>query len=717
MVQLFGENMIRRSAISIVISLAIFCYPTANAEFITIGTATYQGNEYKLIYDSELQVTWLDYSHEPDSFLNQKYWIDTLTKDLVYSLNKNVTGFNPNWRMAATDSSKGYWYNVLLLNLGNSSQTGLANTGDFDHLIPDKYWLNETTVSGDAYYVDFGSLLSSFDRRDLYHFVMVAVRGAVTFDNAIAEWGLSDIILSLRAASGYLDQMPYPSDFTGDNKIGIDDSILWLQRLAGLRPAPEIDNDGDGYTKSRGDCDDNNKKIYPGAPEICNKHDDDCDGLIDEDVLVTYYKDADYDGYSDGTATIPTCIRPSGFFTGSELKATSGDQDDSDPSVYPSREEFCDNKDNNQDGNVDEGDVCTNNITPFSPVPATGQTTCYDQNNQMIDCAGTGQDGEIKAGIPWPEPRFRDNKDGTITDLLTKLTWMKNSDCLGRYKWTDALSAVAYLNTYSDIFRCGYTGNHHDWRMPNINELLSLVNYDYEYSGTWPLSQVFDGAIGATRFSSTQRQVGSPYVWGVAVASGDNTASLTQSKGYPLIAVRSEEKAGSLVPATGQKICQDENNNTIDCSGTEMDAERKAGVPWPSPRFKNNGDGTVTDRLTGLMWVKNSTCLGATDWKSALEKVGDFNAHPENYNCSYIADYNDWHLPNVNELKSLLDFTNGRNVDGILREMTQAWSFWSSTTVGNGAMSYAWQAIPGAGVITYALKSNANFVLMVRQPK
>ena len=63
-------------------------------------------------------------------------------------------------------------------------------------------------------------------------------------------------------------------------------------------------------------------------------------------------------------------------------------------------------------------------------VARTGQTTCYDSDGNVIDCAGTGQDGDIQAGVAWPSPRFVDNGDGTITDMLTGLMWLKDAGCL-----------------------------------------------------------------------------------------------------------------------------------------------------------------------------------------------------------------------------------------------------------------------------------------------
>ncbi|HXE98165.1 MAG TPA: hypothetical protein VN642_17305, partial [Dongiaceae bacterium] len=62
-------------------------------------------------------------------------------------------------------------------------------------------------------------------------------------------------------------------------------------------------------------------------------------------------------------------------------------------------------------------------------LPRTGQTLCYNNAGGVIPCAGTGQDGDKLAGTPWPNPRFTDNADGTVTDNLTGLIWLKNARC------------------------------------------------------------------------------------------------------------------------------------------------------------------------------------------------------------------------------------------------------------------------------------------------
>jgi hypothetical protein len=108
-------------------------------------------------------------------------------------------------------------------------------------------------------------------------------------------------------------------------------------------------------------------------------------------------------------------------------------------------------------------------------VPQTGQTTCWDAAGSPINCAGTGQDGDIQAGVEWPIPRFTDRHDGTVRDNLTGLIWLKNANCFSNLAWSQALIAANTLASPS----CGLSDGSQagDWRLPNIKELLSLIDY------------------------------------------------------------------------------------------------------------------------------------------------------------------------------------------------------------------------------------------------
>jgi len=118
----------------------------------------------------------------------------------------------------------------------------------------------------------------------------------------------------------------------------------------------------------------------------------------------------------------------------------------------------------------------------MAQVPQTGQT----ESSCSLGCR---DDGELRKGVPLPSPRFTDNGDGTVTDELTGLLWLQNaycqdtvcsdSDCVtgADLSWADALKFANYLqHGYCDLSDGSVAGQ---WRLPNVKELLSLVNYRF----------------------------------------------------------------------------------------------------------------------------------------------------------------------------------------------------------------------------------------------
>ena len=111
-----------------------------------------------------------------------------------------------------------------------------------------------------------------------------------------------------------------------------------------------FDLDGDTYTTCEGDCDDNNAAVYPGATEVCNNIDDDCNTLVDDGLtFVTYYADVDGDTYGDASSSVSTCNgAPVGYVSGNT------DCDDNNAAVNPAATEVCNSIDDDCDGLTDE---------------------------------------------------------------------------------------------------------------------------------------------------------------------------------------------------------------------------------------------------------------------------------------------------------------------------------------------------------------------------
>ncbi len=150
---------------------------------------------------------------------------------------------------------------------------------------------------------------------------------------------------------------------------GADDDCDWVIDEPEAVDAPVwfADGDGDGfgdaaagapaclmptgYVADNTDCYDVSPAVYPGAPESCNRADDDCDGATDEPDAVdapVWYADADGDGRGDGAAPAVSCDAPPGHV------ADAADCDDTDASVSPDALEFCDGRDDDCDGAADE---------------------------------------------------------------------------------------------------------------------------------------------------------------------------------------------------------------------------------------------------------------------------------------------------------------------------------------------------------------------------
>jgi hypothetical protein len=302
-------------------------------------------------------------------------------------------------------------------------------------------------------------------------------------------------------------------------------------------------------------------------------------------------------------------------------------------------------------------------------LPRTGQTGCYNTAGDVVDCytAGTGQDGALQKGVPWPSPRFEITGTGSacVLDHLTGLMWVRNPGTSG-FTWQGALDHANSL----DI--CGYT----DWRVPNINEMLSLAHHGQASPNGWLIGQGFTSMYNGNYWTSTSYAASPASAWHVhfpSSVSGFNTKSVS----FYAVPVRGPDAPGPApVWKTGQTTCWDSSGNPVSpCSGLGHDGDIQAGIAWPAPRFEvGNGieADCVTDNLTGLMWTKtpdneDMNWAGSFDHANAIDTCG----------------YTDWRVPNIVEIGSLNNY-GAAQVSTWLNTVgfngVESLFYWSSTT-------------------------------------
>ena len=126
----------------------------------------------------------------------------------------------------------------------------------------------------------------------------------------------------------------------------------------------------------------------------------------------------------------------------------------------------------------------------------------------------------LEGGVPWPEPRFTDNGDGTITDHLTGLVWLKYANCFGTRSWSDALSDSNTLDSGSCGLADGSLAG--DWRLPNRKELFSLIDYSRS-NPALPTDHPFINVLTSDYWSSStvsSLSGGGRYAWRVCMSTG-----------------------------------------------------------------------------------------------------------------------------------------------------------------------------------------------------
>ena len=134
----------------------------------------------------------------------------------------------------------------------------------------------------------------------------------------------------------------------------------------------------------------------------------------------------------------------------------------------------------------------------YAPVPQTGQIKCYDPLSEAeITCDNTGQDGDLKKGIVSPTPRFIDNGNGTVTDNLTRLVWLKNAHRWDPMLWGIGLSACNQLAADGTSLTDGSQPG--DWRLPNVREAMSVIDFG-RFDPALPIGHPFDNVWSESNY-------------------------------------------------------------------------------------------------------------------------------------------------------------------------------------------------------------------------
>ena len=317
----------------------------------------------------------------------------------------------------------------------------------------------------------------------------------------------------------------------------------------------------------------------------------------------------------------------------------------------------------------------------------TGQDECYDDQHARTDPKTGdpfyGQDAQYQGN----QPSYRDNGDGTISDLQTGLMWQKSPDLNKKSTFAEAEAGA------NDFELAGYK----DWRLPTIKELYSLIDFrgssfleipyidtkyfDFRFGGDLPGERLIDAQYWSSTEYVGTTMGGDATVFGVNFADG-------RIKGYP----RDRGPGGQ----PNQQFVRYVRGNP----------------DYGKNQFVDNGDGTITDQSTGLQWLKADS-PEPMDWEAAL-------AYAENMD---FAGYDDWRLPNAKELQSIVDYTLAPDAQNVSRQSAaidpifsishiESWH-WTSTThlegpradaavyicfgQSNGKMHGQWLNVHGAG--------------------
>jgi hypothetical protein len=321
--------------------------------------------------------------------------------------------------------------------LGSDGSTTVTSSSDGDTVLEpeDTYYCTDDSEdgSGDP---SLGHVPQGVNRRVTVNFVSIDSLGAGPRDRL--GWEFIDVTVPAGERVIFVTFfIQAPNRATSATQAAeLDDMTAWPEEASAGISIEDLsrilnfvgDSDDDGFTTAEGDCDDHDATVYPGADELCDDLDNDCDGTIDEGFpLTTYWRDDDGDGYG-ATGTRRTSCRPMAGWV-----AHAGDCDDTDWTVNVGAHEVCDLVDNDCDGLIDD-DLPLSSIYRDDDGDGYGLDETEQESCDLWEgWAARGGDCDDECGTCYPEADelcddLDNDCDGEVDEGLELVTYYRDAD-------------------------------------------------------------------------------------------------------------------------------------------------------------------------------------------------------------------------------------------------------------------------------------------------
>ena len=376
-----------------------------------------------------------------------------------------------------------------------------------------------------------------------------------------------------------------------------------------------------GYLADNTDCDDTSVDIYPGAPELCDGADNNCNGAIDE-TPPTWFVDSDSDGYGSGATTLSDCTQPAGYV------GNDDDCDDSTAVTYPGASEICDDADNDCDGAIDED--ATDPTTWYRDFDGDSFGTVSDSVDECDQPAGyvaLSTDCNDSAASVFPGAdetcnSIDDDCDGaTDENPVDGTTWYADSDQDGFGDLGSSVSECALPSGYA-----ASSSDCDDLRddvYPGAPELCDGVDNDCDLTidespPTWYIDSDGDG---------------------YGDAGGQTQDSCAQPNGYVLDATDCDDDDNLAYPGADE-LCDGTDN---DCDLTVDENDAIDATTWyidgDDDGYGNLVGGGITqcDLIAGRVG-NNQDC---DDTEPAINPVADEECDGVDNDCDNLIDDQD----------------------------------------------------------------------------